>query len=420
VNKRALIFFAFVAFGLLAVSSTSKVTPVKGQSIEIGAQRVPNIEVDKNNFLYLTMAVATLPASAGTPGSQIFFTESTDSGKTWNNLPLTRNLSNTSIDGIGALNPRLALTKSGTVRAYLGYDDDTTGFRQAYFIRSKKNAKFQKPELLSEPGEGGFTPQVAVDSQGAVDVVWQASSGSGGEQTVFETSTDLGVTFGPRVVLSGSSSTAEAPSITIDQNNVIHVAWQDSSSGTSAILYCNSSDGGSTFSVPVQISTGVGPATQPEIAMDRIGGVNIIWVDQSTGAGQVAISRSTDAGGTFSAPIDITSARNADVNELAITSFSATTYVAYEDDNRSQVYLTQSQSNLLNFQSPVQVSKADPGNGEARSPSITVDSSGRLHMVWIDTSILGDQEGLLLYSNTTNGQSFSPPVEILAVLDAPH
>jgi hypothetical protein len=419
VNKRALLFFAFIAFGLLAVSSSSKVIRVKGQSIEIGAQRVPNIAVDKNNFLYLTMAVATLPPSAGTPGSQIFFTESTNSGKTWNNLPLTRNLSNTSIDGIGALNPRLALTKSGTVRAYLGYDDDTTGFRQAYFIRSKKNAKFQKPELLSEPGEGGFSPQVAVSSMGAVDVVWQAS-GSGGEQTAFETSTDLGVTFAPRVIVSGSSSTAETPSITIDQNDVIHVAWQDSSSGNSAILYSNSSDGGSTFSGPVQISTGLGPATQPQIAIDRIGGVNVIWVDQSTGISQVAISRSTDAGVTFSAPIDVTNTRNADINELAITSFEATTYVAYEDDNRSQVYLTQSQSNLLNFQPPVQVSKANPGNGEARSPSIVVDGSGRLHMVWIDTSIIGDQEGLLIYSNTKDGHNFSPPVEILAVLQAPH
>ena len=417
-NRRAFVFFAAAAIALFVVSFTSKTTRVKGQTIEIGAQRVPSINVDKNNFLYLTMAVATLPASAGTPGSQIFFTESTNGGGSWNNLPLTRNLTNTRINGIGALNPRVALTQSGTVRAYMGYDDDTTGFRQAYLIRSKKNAKFQPGELLSQPGEGGFTPQVAVDSKGVVHIVWEVST-TAGERVAYVNSTDFGVTFSPRTMLSGSSSTAEVPTITTDQDNTVHVAWQDSSSGSAVILYSNSTDGGATFSSPVQISAG-GPATQPQMAMDRLGGLNVIWADQASNTSVVAISRSTDAGTTFSAPVNVTSSRNAQVNELAITSGGATTYVAYEDDNRSQVYLTQSQSNLLNFQPPVQVSNARPNSGQARSPSMVVDGKGRLHIVWIDTSIIGDQEGLLIYSNTTNGHDFKPPVEILAVLEAPH
>ena len=51
--------------------------------VGIGAQREPRIAVDPNNNLFLVMAVATKPASAHTPGSQIFFTESTDGGATW-------------------------------------------------------------------------------------------------------------------------------------------------------------------------------------------------------------------------------------------------------------------------------------------------------------------------------------------------
>ncbi|HEY6333050.1 MAG TPA: sialidase family protein, partial [Blastocatellia bacterium] len=299
---------------------------------------------------------------------------------------------------------------------------DTNTFSQTWFIRSKKGTKFLKPVLLSEPGEGGFTPQVAVDTNGVVYVTWQASSSANGEQVVVETSTNLGVSFAPRVVLSGSSTTAEAPSIVTDSNNIIHVIWQDSSSGSTVILYSNSADGGNTFSTPVRISTGPGPDTQPQLGLDKLGGVNAIWVDQSGGPSaptQIQISRSTDGGNTFTTPTNVTNVKNGNFSELAITPLEQTTFIAYQDAVSSQVFLTQSQSSQLNFQAPVRVSDANTQNGEARSPAMIADHGGLLHIVWIDTSIIGDQEGLMLYSTTRNGHSFAAPVEILAVVHGP-
>src|SRR5262249_34726947 len=140
--------------------------------VGIGAQREPRLAVDQNNNLFLVMAVATKPASAGTPGSQIFFTESTDGGGTWDNMPLTPNLTNSDINGIGALFPRIAITRTGKTRAYVVYDDDTGGPRQAYFIRSKKNAGFKHPNELSSGRDGGFTPVVDIDSSGVVHIAW--------------------------------------------------------------------------------------------------------------------------------------------------------------------------------------------------------------------------------------------------------
>lgn len=411
-----------VALVLMAAGSTSLIQRAKSQTITFGAERVPNIQIDKLGNLYLSMAVATLPSSAHTPGSQIFFTLSTDDGKQWNNEPTTENLSNSAINGIGALNPRMAITQTGPTRVYLGYDDDTTGFRQAWFIRSKKGTKFLKPVMLSQVGEGGFTPQVAVDTNGIVYVTWQASTQSNGEQTVVENSTDLGESFQPRIVVSGSSTTAEAPSIVADSNNVIHVVWQDSSTGSTVIMYSKSTNAGATFSAPVQISTGPGPDTTPQLGLDKLGGVNAIWVDQSGGTSaptQIQISRSTDGGNTFSAPTNVTNVIEGNFSELAITPLGQTTYIAYQDSVKSQVFLTQSQSSQLSFQAPVRVSDANTTNGEARSPAMTADHDGLLHIVWIDTSIIGDQEGLMLYSTTKNGHAFAAPVEILAVVHGP-
>src|SRR5260370_4433016 len=100
-NKQLLL--AAAASLLLILLGASRFGPSAQAQFQvgIGAQREPRLAVDQNNNLFLVMAVATKPASAGTPGSQILFTESTNGGMTWDNMPLTRNLSNTEINGLG-------------------------------------------------------------------------------------------------------------------------------------------------------------------------------------------------------------------------------------------------------------------------------------------------------------------------------
>jgi hypothetical protein len=70
----------------------------------------------------------------------------------------------------------------------------------------------------------------------------------------------------------------------------------------------------------------------------------------------------------------------------------------------------------VHFGEPEQVSHANNNVGRAHSPAITVDSRGMLHIAWIDASIVGNDEGLLFYSHTTNGIQFSPQLMILSVI----
>jgi hypothetical protein len=44
------------------------------------------------------------------------------------------------------------------------------------------------------------------------------------------------------------------------------------------------------------------------------------------------------------------------------------------------------------------------------------DSRGVLHLLWIDSSVLGNDEGLLFYSTTTNGTTFTSANLILAYI----
>ena len=118
-----------------------------------GATRAPSITVDKDDNLYLFMSVATKDASAGTPGSQIFFAKSVDGGAHWNNFPHTRNLSKSKGEAFG---PSGAVNKEGTTRGYVVYHDNSKGTTQAYLIRAKKKDKFKA--LLTYSQIGAFSP----------------------------------------------------------------------------------------------------------------------------------------------------------------------------------------------------------------------------------------------------------------------
>jgi len=89
-----------------------------------------------------------------------------------------------------------------------------------------------------------------------------------------------------------------------------------------------------------------------------------------------------------------------------------------EDDGDRQVFVATSNDSGLTFDERRQVSRADRQCGRAHSPAIVVDSSGVLHIVWIDASVVRPcaDEGILFYSNTDNGRRFAAQREILAVI----
>lgn len=406
---------------MLAVAASTPLSEkARAQGMFFGAQRFPAIDVDSSDNLYLMMSVATAPASEHRPHSQIFFAQSRDGGATWDNLPLTRNLSNSPGEAFG---PSLAVHRRGLTRAYVTYHDNSGGTTQAYLIRSKKKAKFKKAANITPHDGGAFSPRIALDSNEAVNIVWGDLKGSAGK-VVFVRSTDQGATFTSPVDVSRSSGVAFEPEIAVDPSDAINVVWQDSAPGANVIMFSRSTDGGQSFSEPRTISGGTGPATEAAIAADELGRLSVVWVGESSGRAEAYYARSTDGGSTFSEPLNVSAFGNGDIHKPTLVASGDTVYVAFqngglfgEDSIRNmQVYLTKSKDGGVSFGDLEQVSRANNNVGRAHSPAMTLDSQGVLHIVWIDASIVGNDEGLVFYSKTPNGHSFSQQIVIVAVL----
>ena len=416
--NRRFILILFVLLALIAASvipgSDILMPGAAAQVPGAGAQRAPAIRVDKFDSVYLSMSVATKPASAGTPGSQVMFMRSDDSGTSWDNFPLTRNLSNSDGEAFG---PSMGVNFIGKSRTYIVYHDDKSGQTQVYLAATKKGTKFKKGRNITPHNGGAFVPRLAMDaSVEALNIVWGDTLF--GKRVVYTRSTDMGETFSELVDVSRSSGAAFEPEIAVDRDDNIFVVWEDTAPGNSAIMMSRSTDHGASFSAPLPLSQYAGNSVEPQVATDEAGRVYVVWSEVRADSTQLILARSTDHGETFSAPQAVTNNNGADIRKAAIVARGNNVYMAFNnDESRSrQVYVVRSGNAGESFGEPVQVSNANRDRGRGHSAAITLDSQGVLHAAWIDSSVIGNDEGLLFYSQSSNGRNFSSPKMLLAIV----
>jgi hypothetical protein len=418
---KKLLFLALLALVVTSSWPTAQRRVEAQFQTGFGAQRAPAIDVDRNGRLYLSMSVATKTAAERTPGSQIFLTISKNGGSTWDNMPLTRNLSKSDGEAFG---PSLAVVKTSSARSFIAFHDNKTGTTQSYLLVAKKKAKFKKSKNITPHDGGAFAPRIALDPTEALNLVW-GDTGIGRRQVMFSRSTDSGSTFSDAINLSSLDRDGFEPEIAISSDSsdigfAINVVWEDGGLGQTAIGFRRSTDGGVTFSPVQQLFAGLGSSTEPHIAVDSSNRIHIVWIDEGSANAQAFYSRSTDDGATFSAPVALSNS-GGDIRKPFVTTFHDNVYVAYNDDSsRSrQVFLLTSEDGGESFGEPFRVSNADPSRGRAHSAAMVADPEGTLHIVWIDSSIIGNDEGLLFYGNTTNGRRLNSQKMILAFLAGP-
>src|SRR5258708_5525729 len=94
--------------------------------------------------------------------------------------------------------------------------------------------------------------------------------------------------------VSNSGSNAGYQQIAIDANGKINAVWIDNSAGSYAVLFSRSSNGGVSFSTPLNVSNHPGSgADGPQIGLDPKGNICIVWSDTGT----------TSAASIFTRPI---------------------------------------------------------------------------------------------------------------------
>jgi hypothetical protein len=263
-------------------------------------------------------------------------------------------------------------------------------------------------------------PIVAIGPGAEVHLVW-ADTGSGIWDIYYARSVDGGVTFSEPIQVNAEATGAARghPTLAVGSDGSVHVAWEEMRDGDWDIYYARL-EGGEAFSPPTPVSddaTGTDQA-RPTIAVERDGTVHLAWQDSRAGDWDITYARSTDGGDTFSANLRVnTETRGQQVDPAIGVDGPERVHVAWADDRSAAwaVYHTRSEGEgFLRGRVVGSGLMADLSN---ELPSLTVGPDDRVHIAWANAYVRDPDYGALLYLpvyavSTDRGGTFSDPRQV--------
>jgi hypothetical protein len=281
------------------------------QSRDDGATFSPPVLISTNSPISFNTSLAL--DSGGNPymvwtglnatftAEQIFFARSTNGGASFS-PPIAISLTAQAADLAS-----IAVDSSGKITVI--YQDFATPSFQLFAVRSTNGgATFSAPMAIS-PAFDGVNPsrpaQVAFDSLGAAYVVYGSFSGR-----IRLLIASNGVNFTVFKTLSNPVVPAFAPHIAVDRSDNVFVTFFNRFGVPGGFNYevmlTKSTNHGTSFSAPLNVSNNAGDSVFPFVIADGLGNVTVAWED-TTGNSQldIFVAHSTNGGTSFSAPFNL-------------------------------------------------------------------------------------------------------------------
>lgn len=270
-------------------------------------------------------------------------------------------------------------------------------------LAAQAQVAFSPPLNISNNAGNSQIPQIAVDSKGNIYVVWLDNSASN-NSVFFSRSMDESATFSSPLNLSNNpGGSALFPQVAIDPTTGnIYAAWFDSNAGNPGIFFSRSTDGGATFSVPINGPAVAGPVV---MAVDSSGRIFLVWTsNNSAGAPRFVFSRSLDAGTTFSAPLFISTNAPSGNQAFMTLDSSGNIIMVWTEASPSNIFLSRSTDGGATVSAPTNVTNVS-GSISAGLYGLAVDAAGNIHVLW--TSAFGGQYHTQVSRSSDKGATFA-------------
>jgi hypothetical protein len=284
--------------GALAALPTVTVRDPLG-AIEAHGEAPPQLAADAAGGISVLYAVGKEVPGERFPKSALRFIRSPDSGRTWSE-PRTVN------DGsdFGAHNFH-ALTVAPDGSFLATWLDARQGKSGVWMSRSADGGRTWEANrpIYTDPSCPCCRTSVAVAADGTIYVAWRAILPGDVRDVVVTRSSDGGKTWALPVrtraddwVYPGCPHAG--PSLEVDANGAVHVAWWTGKEGEAGIYYAKSTDGAKTFATqPIATGDRARPAHVQLAVAGK--GVYLAWDDGLGEMPRVLLRRSTDGGERF-------------------------------------------------------------------------------------------------------------------------
>ena len=307
--------------------------------------------------------------------------------------------------------PAIAAGKNEHI--YVVYEGAGKGTKlpDIFFSRSTDGARsWSVPGHVCTTNGISSDPDIAVESNGAIDVVWSDTTvGDKTPDIYFARSTDEGTTWSKPVDISKSPGASLVPAIATAPDNSIHVVWQDKTTGEQSpdIFYVSSPDPGKAWPAPVNVSRTPGASSDPVIDVGSDGVIHVAWADTSSGEDRPDIYYDRFSQGSWATPEDVS-------NTPRISSFPAIACGSEShinlcwSDNSKKEHAADIWCAIAgkrgHFAKPLNISST---SGVSSQPAIAADKAGRVAIVWSDTSNASSRPDIFVRVSLDGAKDFS-------------
>ncbi len=217
---------------------------------------------------------------------------------------------------------------------------------------------------------------IATDSSGNIYVVFNQN----GVSTFFTKSTDGGATWSTPLNISVGLGDDKNASIAVDSSGNIHVVIDQNIRN---VYYRKSTNGGASFSAAVQIDTNrAADSTDryPDIYAESANNIHVVFNNNNAGT---YYTKSTDGGTTWITAVNITTAAGSDKDASIAVDSSGFVHVVIDQNNRNIIYKKSTTAGGTTFSAGIQIDTNRAADSADRFPDIAVDkSTGALHVVF--------------------------------------
>lgn len=224
---------------------------------------------------------------------------------------------------------------------------------------------------------------------------------------------------GEAVVIAsgGPKNEPRQPQLAVDERGMIHVTFGINNS----VFYCQSNDGGRSFGKATELPGGyvmsLGMRRGPRIAVSGDGiCLSAIGGKQGKGRdGDLLAYHSSDRGKTWQGPVAVNELPNVareGLHAMAAGPQGRVCCVWLDLRNgKTEIYAAASKDGGRTWEKNVRVYKSPDGSVcECCHPSVTYDSSGKLHVMWRNS--LSGSRDMYLASSADGGTTFGKAVKL--------
>jgi len=406
-----LIFFVFVVLSIFYIPN------VMAESTSINLSNTSG-ESFNPQLLVIEDKIFSVWSDKTTGNIEIFFTKNINDDLIFEN---PSNLSNNS--GISNW-PRLVASDENV---YVTWYDYTPCKSDIYFSKIREDGTFATQNISNNPGVS-YNPWIAY-SENNVYVVWNDSTLPDGSMNPFEPecqegydstnhmdilfakSWDDGESF--HTVNLSDTAFAWNARIRVSEGNV-YVAWNQNTESAVDVFFSTSSNYGTTFSEPINISNSQKESVD---AGFQVVGDNIymVWEEGNPAEGDVFFAKSVDGGKTFSIPINLSNngkEKSKITRDTQIQVSGNNIFVVWYNTNPDDygVFFIKSSNGGETFSQPI---KMNNEAGPAVYPQI-VAYDQNIYVIWTQYDMRSSEESDIFFRKSNDGGATFGSIENLS------